>query len=90
MKHVVKAKKTSDQGARPVVEWTFQRGTQTLTCQVAKARRRAYAVALVPHWDVRSTAVESFGQVTSAMRRHAAIAEELRNHGWTIRTYTAA
>lgn len=74
----------------PVVQWTFQRGRQTLTCQVAKARRRSYAVCLVPHWNVRASAVESYGEVTSALQRHAKIAEALRSNGWTVRAYTAA
>lgn len=89
MKHAPK-KTIPAAKAHPVLEWTFQRGTHTLTCQVAKARRHSYAVCLVPHWDTRTAAVESFGQFTSALQRHAKLAQELRANGWTLRTYTAS
>jgi hypothetical protein len=91
VKHVSTPSKTAQAAkGHPVVQWTFQRGTRTLTCQVAKAPRRSYAVCLVPHWDVRASAVESYGEVTSALQRHAKIAEALRSNGWTVRAYTAA
>ena len=88
VKHTAK-KTTQAAKAHPVVEWTFQRGTEKLTCQVAKACRHAYSVLLVPHWNVGGAAVESFGEFTTALQRHATIAAELRENGWTVRAYTA-
>ena len=47
-------------------------------------------LSLVPHWDVRQTAVETFDAGASAFRRHAAIVDGLRRQGWTLASYTVA
>jgi hypothetical protein len=78
---------------RPVrlLRWVFQRGNRFLTCQLDRdGRRAAYTLSLVPHWDVRQAASETFDAGVSAFRRHAALAEQLRGQGWTLASYTHA
>ena len=74
-----------------LLRWVFQRGNQLLTCQLDKEDLHAsYTLSLVPHWDVRQAASETFDAGVSAFRRHAAIAEALRDQGWTLAAYSVA
>ena len=62
-----------------------------MTCQLDRdGRRAAYTLSLVPHWDVRQAASETYDAGISAFRRHAALADELRGRGWTLASYTVA
>jgi hypothetical protein len=72
----------------PIIRWQFERGDHHLTCMV-NAAPSAYEVATVPLWDVRHAAVEAFDSPTEALHRHAAIAADLREDGWTLAAYTA-
>jgi hypothetical protein len=49
----------------------------------------SYEVAIVPLWDVARSAVETFDSPAAALHRHAAIAADLREAGWTLAAYTA-
>ena len=49
----------------------------------------SYEVATVPLWDVGRAAIETFKSAGAALRRHAAIAADLRDGGWKIASYTA-
>jgi len=72
-----------------LLRWVFQRGNQLLTCQLDREDRpSSYTLSLVPHWDVRQAASETFDAGVSAFRRHAAIAEGLRGQGWTLAAYS--
>jgi len=78
---------------RPVrlLRWLFERGNRQLTCQLDRdGNQAAYILSLVPHWDVTQAASETFDAGVSAFRRHAALAEKLRNQGWTLASYTVA
>ena len=80
---------TSSDNSTPVVRWQFARGNRFLTCRIDLAPETAcYDVSTVPHWDVRSAAVETFDAPTDALQRHAFIAARLRDAGWTITSYT--
>jgi hypothetical protein len=71
-----------------LLRWVFQRGNHLLTCQLDREGRRAsYTLSIVPHWDVRQAASESFDAGVNAFRRHAAIADQLRSRGWTLAAY---
>ncbi|HEY2850830.1 MAG TPA: hypothetical protein VGI97_13190, partial [Gemmatimonadaceae bacterium] len=60
-----------------------------LTCQLDReGQQSAYTLSLVPHWDLRQVASESFDAGVSAFRRHAAIAQQLRSQGWTLAAYS--
>jgi len=48
----------------------------------------SYEVITSPLWDVARTAVESFASAGPALHRHAAIAADLREAGWTVAAYT--
>jgi hypothetical protein len=74
-----------------LLRWVFQRGNQLLTCQLDREDlQSSYTLSLVPHWDVRRTASETFDAGISAFRRHAVIADALRGEGWTLAAYTVA
>ena len=67
----------------------FQRDNRLLTCQLDREGQQAsYTLSLVPHWDVRQAATETFDAGVSAFRRHAAIADQLRSQGWTLAAYS--
>ena len=74
-----------------LLRWVFQRGNRLMTCQLDRDGRRAsYTLSLVPHWDLRQAASETFDAGASAFRSHAALAEQLRAQGWTLASYTIA
>jgi hypothetical protein len=74
-----------------LLRWVFQRENRLLTCQLDREGHQAsYTLSLVPHWDVRQAATETFEAGVGAFRRHAAIVEELRNQGWTLAAYSVA
>jgi hypothetical protein len=70
-----------------VVRWTFQRGSELLTCQVHRQRGGLYRLSLIPHAPRGMSGVETFGHLVSALHRHAAIAKELRQQGWIVVSY---
>ena len=72
-----------------LLRWVFQRENRLLTCQLDReGRQDSYTLSLVPHWDVRQAASETFDAGVSAFRRHAAIADQLRHQGWTLAAYS--
>ena len=75
---------------RPLVRWQFERGDRHLACMVQSAPApSSYEVAIVPLWDVGRSAVETFDSPAAALHRHAVIAADLREAGWTLAAYTA-
>jgi hypothetical protein len=73
-----------------LLRWIFQRGNQTLTCQVdQRPGDQTYTLSLAPHSNVGEDIAETFNSAWSALRRHAVIASELRRSGWTLAAYTA-
>jgi len=74
-----------------LLRWVFQRGNRLMTCQLDREGPQAsYTLSLVPHWDLRQAASETFDAGVSAFRRHAALAEQLRAQGWTLASYSVA
>jgi hypothetical protein len=67
-----------------MLRWVFVRGPHALTCEVRVCGRQTYDVCVVPHWDVSSSAVETFNRPAAALRRHAEIAWYFRQAGWTL------
>jgi hypothetical protein len=72
--------------SRPIVSWVLQRGHQLLTCEVDRASS-SFEVAVVPHWDVSASAIETFATPVDALQRHAEIISELRQRGWALTSY---
>jgi hypothetical protein len=74
-----------------LLRWVFQRDNRLLTCQVDReGHQDAYTLSLVPHWDVQQAVSETFDAGVSAFRRHATVADQLRNQGWTLAAYSVA
>ena len=71
-----------------LVRWEFSRDGRHLMCAIHPAAAQSFEVATVPLWDVRRTAVEMFSTASAALHRHAAIAADLREAGWTVSAYT--
>jgi hypothetical protein len=71
-----------------LLRWVFQRENRLLTCKLDRDdRQSSYTVSLLPHWDLRHAAAETFDASVSAFRRHAAVADRLRSQGWTLAAY---
>lgn len=68
----------------PILRWILQRGTRTITCQLDARGNGAFEVCVLPHWDPSSTCIERFAASTSAFLWHAAVAKQLREHGWAV------
>ena len=71
-----------------MIRWQFARDRQHVMCAIRTVADRSYEVAIVPLWDISRTVIETFATATEALRRHAAIAADLRDAGWTIASYT--
>lgn len=71
-----------------IVRWEFARNERHLMCGIHAAAASSFEVATVPLWDVARTAVETFSSASAALHRHAAIAANLREAGWTVAAYT--
>jgi len=74
----------------PLVRWDFARNRQHVMCSVQRRTSDAfYEVAIVPLWNIGCAAVETFTTARAALRRHAAIAAELRDAGWRVAAYSS-
>ena len=71
-----------------VVRWTFLRGNDLLTCQIHRQANGHFRLSLVPFSPKGRSGVQSFGSIFSALQRHAAIAADLRQAGWTVVAYS--
>ena len=81
---------TSDLSRR-LLRWTFRRGNELLTCVIDRARSGyGYQLAIVPQRSSHHarTSIETFRSAFDVLLRHAAIANELRELGWTLVAYT--
>jgi hypothetical protein len=67
-----------------ILRWIFLRGTKTLTCEVRVFDEQTYDVCVVPHWDVSSSVIETFKRPGRALQRHAEIASDFRQAGWSM------
>lgn len=72
--------------SRPFVSWVLEREHQSLTCEVDRASS-SFEVAIVPHWDVSASTIETFGTPINALQRHAEIISALRQCGWALTSY---
>jgi hypothetical protein len=73
----------------PMVRWDFARNHQHVVCTIlAGPAESFYEVAIVPLWDIGCAAIETFSTATAALRRHAAIAAQLRDAGWRVAAYS--
>jgi len=68
----------------PVLRWVMNRFGRVVTCELDATPDGQYEVCVVPHWDVQASVVQRFPNVMAALERHAEIARELRDAGWTV------
>jgi hypothetical protein len=80
---------TDGSGGTCLVRWILHRRGSALTCEVSARTTSSYDVAVVPHWNVSATAVETVGTPGRALLRHAEIARHLRDRGWSVADRTA-
>jgi hypothetical protein len=78
---------SSSHSPQRLLGWTFRRGAQSLTCELLCASNQEYAVILTPHWATGAILVEELSNGVNAFHRHAAIAMQLRQQGWTVVAY---
>jgi hypothetical protein len=78
---------TTSQSPRPLLAWTFRRGAHFMTCELLNTSDHQYAVILTPHWSGGTAVVEESENGVNAFHRHAALAMQLRQQGWTVVAY---
>lgn len=85
----MKNRHSKAEGAQ-LVRWEFARAHQHLMCAIRSTPAdSSFELAIVPLWDVGRAAIETFSTATAALRRHAAVAADLRDAGWTVASYTS-
>lgn len=76
-----------------VIRWEFIRGHERMTCEVDRAadgrNAATFAVIGLPYQRLQKATVEVFQSATAALRRHAALAADLRATGWKLVAYTS-
>jgi hypothetical protein len=70
-----------------MLRWVFQRQDRFITCELDAVRDGQYEVCVIPHWDVRASVIEQWPNVLTAVERHARLAREFRDAGWTVLTH---
>ena len=85
----MKNSRTPSSTGGELLRWQFARGGQQITCAVLARGRRTFDVMTLPHGHLRDAAIETFRAATDALGRHAAIAAQLRSHGWAVTAYTS-
>ena len=71
---------------RTLLQWVFRQQDQVVTCQLDQEGSR-YRVSLVPQQGLRNSIISTFDAGLTAFQRHAALAAELRRHGWMLVAY---
>jgi hypothetical protein len=74
------------QAPQPLLAWTFRRDTQFLTCELLRTSDHQYAVIVTPQVD-GAVIVEEVSNGVNAFHRHAALALQLRQQGWSVVAY---
>jgi hypothetical protein len=70
-----------------LLAWTFRRGAHFLTCELLCTSDRHYAVIATPHWSGGTAVVQQLPSGVQAFQRHAAVAMQLRQQGWSVVAY---
>ena len=71
-----------------LLRWQFRMRDRLVTCGISRSGARGYSVVTVPHHNVKQATIEIYNDLVSALKRHASIAEQLRENGWSIASYT--
>lgn len=73
-----------------LLRWQFRFRNDLVTCGITRSGATGYSVVTVPHSNVKQASIEIYQDLVSALRRHAAIARQLREKGWSIASYTTS
>ena len=84
----MKTTESTPSKTREFLRWQFRQRNRLLTCGIAQSEASGYSVVTVPHHNVRKGTVEIYKDLVSALQRHASIAAQLRDDGWSIASYT--
>ena len=69
-----------------LLAWTFRRASQFLTCELLRTSDNTFAVIVTPHGD-GAVVIEELSNGVNAFHRHAALALQLRQQGWSVVAY---
>ena len=78
--------RTTSQPPQRLLAWTFRRAGQFLTCELLRTSGKQFAVIVTPH-SGGAMIVEELSNGVHAFHRHAALALQLRQQGWTVVAY---
>lgn len=74
------------QTAQRLLAWTFRRDAQFLTCELLCTSDHQYALIVTAPVD-GAVIVEELSSGVNAFHRHAALALQLRQQGWSVVAY---
>ena len=67
-----------------MLRWTFRRGESEIVCEVKVGKdNRSYGVHVTPDWARQRPITEVVSTPLGALQRHAEIAMQLREAGWS-------
>ena len=67
-----------------MLRWLLRSGAAVLSCEVGMNGDRTFEVRVLPSSNQRDGLVERYSGLVSAMKRHAEIANTLRDSGWQV------
>jgi len=67
--------------------WTFQRGTRLLSCEVLADADGTFSVVTLANDSTHPLMHERLAAGVAAFQRHATVALQLRQQGWTVVAY---
>ena len=74
-----------DHNRPSLLRWMFQRGDDRIVCQIDAVR--SVMVSLTSQGGPVRTLCEKFDDMLPAFERHAQLARQLRDYGWTVASY---
>ena len=75
---------------KPLIEWILRREAKSITCQLEACGHHADELCILPHWNPSAAVIEHFDAPLPAMMRHAQLARDLCDAGWTVTDHVAA
>ena len=67
-----------------MLRWLLRSGAASLACEVGMNSDRTFDVRVLPSSAPQDGLVERYSGLVSAMKRHAEIANALRDSGWQV------
>jgi hypothetical protein len=71
-----------------VLRWTFQRGDESVVCELGlTGDDTEYELRVPPAWNPTGASVERFDDALTAFQRHAMIERVLLDEGWHLHAF---